>query len=134
MSVGVEVPLSEDEREALRVMLQAPGYRALMRLEDGYIAALDAAPILMGKMDAHNPDIPKAFLRANVAREFRDIVHAEVIRIANEVRRNEARDGAGAEQVENPFEVSGPGSLTWSARNENQLPTLVEIVKSKYRR
>jgi len=124
MSVGVEVPLSEDEREALRMMLQAPGYRALMRLEDGYIAALDAAPVLMGKMDAHDVDIPKAFLRANMAREFRDIIHAEVIRIVNEVRRNEPQGGEVL-PVENPFEV---------AMHPAASAEVTQAIRSKYRR
>ena len=122
MSAGVEVPLTEDEVMYLRQMLMSPGYKVLLRFMDGKIEALEAAAQIIRRENALNPEVNTAFFKADIAREFRDHVNGEVMRVSNYVRGAEEADplpGITQDQVLGMLEKPAPDGVTqWPPATE----------------
>ena len=87
----VEVPLTEDDVEALKESLMMPGWRVLMRLLDGKVEAMSRAAHGLGMTNPLDPAIQTNYLYAKAGADIRNSLTREVMRITNrEAQQNDS--------------------------------------------
>jgi len=69
-----ESPVTDQEREHLRQMLQSPGWKVVQRIMSGYIEAMTDATIAASKLSplAYKDEIANRWAYITMAEQFRD--------------------------------------------------------------